>query len=74
MESISIKKLSALKDEFLEPSQSSNPITVSGYELHPDFIAMVREQTFSGFDDENPYHHLREFDQLCSYLTIVGMA
>jgi hypothetical protein len=59
---------------FLEPPQSSKPIVASGYELHPGFIAMVREQPFSGFDDENPYHHLREFERLCSCLTISGMA
>src|SRR6185369_14563216 len=35
---------------------------------------MVREQTFSGHDNENPYHHLREFEQLCSCLSIAGMA
>jgi hypothetical protein len=35
---------------------------------------MVREQSFSGFDDENPYDHLREFEQLCSCLSITGMA
>jgi hypothetical protein len=45
-----------------------------GYELHPNFIAMVRKQTFSGFDEENPYHHLREFKQLCSCLTIAELA
>jgi hypothetical protein len=31
-------------------------------------------QPFSGFDDENPYNHLREFEQLCLCLTIEGMA
>jgi hypothetical protein len=35
---------------------------------------MVREQTFSGFDYENPYHHLREFEHLCACLTISGMS
>jgi hypothetical protein len=35
---------------------------------------MVREQTFSGLDDENPYHHLREFEQLYACLTISGMS
>jgi hypothetical protein len=35
---------------------------------------MVREQSFSGFDDENPYHHLRESEQLCSCLSIERMA
>jgi hypothetical protein len=44
--------------EFVEPPQSSKPIIASSFELHPGFIAMVREQSFSGFDDENPYHHL----------------
>ena len=34
---------------------------------------MVREQTFLGYDSENPYHHLREFVQLCSCLSIAGM-
>jgi hypothetical protein len=62
MEPISIQKLSTPNDEFLQPSQSSKPITASGYELCPGFIAMAWEQTFSGFDDENPYHHMREFE------------
>jgi hypothetical protein len=34
---------------------------------------MVQEQAFSGLDYENPYHHLREFEQLCACLTILGM-
>jgi hypothetical protein len=74
MEHISIQKLSTPKGEFLEPPESSKPITTSGYELRPDCRAMVREQPFSGFDDENPYHLLRGFEQLCSCLTIEGMA
>ena len=35
---------------------------------------MVREQPFSGYELENPYHHLREFEQMCSCLSIAGMA
>ena len=27
---------------------------------------MVRELSFSGLSSENPNHHLREFEQLCS--------
>jgi hypothetical protein len=46
---------------------------MNGYELRPTFIAMVWEQSFSGMEDENPYTHLREFEQLCSCLTIAGM-
>ena len=74
MEHMSIQNLSAPKGEFVETPQSSKPITASSFELRPGFIAMVREQSFSGFDIENPYHHLREFEQLCSCLSIAGMA
>ena len=74
MENLSIQNLSAPKGEFVEPPQSSKPITASSFELRPGLIAMVREQTFSGHDNENPYHHLREFEQLCSCLSIAGMA
>jgi hypothetical protein len=58
MEHISIQKLSAPKGEFLEPPKSSKLIIASGYELRPGFIAMVREQPFPGFDNDNPYHYL----------------
>ena len=74
MESSTIYNLSAPKGEFVEPPQSSKPIIASGYELCPSFIAMVREQPFLGLDYENPYHHLREFEQLCACLTIAGMS
>ena len=74
MDSLSINQFSAPKGEFVEPPQSSKPITASNFELCPGFIAMVREQTFSRHDTENPYHHLREFEQLCSCLSIAGMA
>ena len=74
MEHKTIYQLSAPKGEFLEPRQSSKPIIASSYELRPSFIAMVQEQTFSGFDYENPYHHLREFEQLCACLTILSIS
>ena len=74
MDHLSIHQFSAPKGEFLKPPKSSKPITASGFELHPGFIAMVREQSFSGYDHENPYDHLREFEQLCSCLSIAGMA
>ena len=64
MDTLSIHQLSAPSGEFLEPPQSSKPITALGFELHPGFIAMVREQFFSSFYNENPYHQLREFKQL----------
>ena len=62
MEQPTIQNLSAPKGEFVEPPQSSKPIIASSYELHPSFITMVQEQAFLGWDYENPYHHLREFE------------
>ena len=73
MDSTPIIQLLAPKGELLEPLQSSHPVVTDGYELCPAFIAMVRGQSFSGIEDENPYTHLREFEQLCSCLTIAGM-
>jgi hypothetical protein len=35
---------------------------------------MAREQSFVGTKEVNPYTHLREFKQLCSCVTIGGMA
>jgi hypothetical protein len=34
---------------------------------------MVQYQSFSRLENEDPYTHLREFDLLCSFLTIAGM-
>jgi hypothetical protein len=73
MEQPTILNLSAPKGEFIEPPQSSKLITASIYELCPCFIAMVWEQTVSGLDYENPYHHLWEFEQLCACQIISGM-
>src|SRR6187455_2490014 len=70
---ITLRQHSAPKGDCLEPPPSSHPILTPSYELRPSFIAMVREQTFSGTNAESPYAHLREFEQLCSCLTIVGM-
>ena len=73
MDSTPIHQFSAPKGEFLEPPQSSQPIKAPGYQLRPGFIAMVRDQSFSGHEDENPYTHLREFEHLYSCLHIEGM-
>jgi hypothetical protein len=67
-------EISAPKGDHLEPLPSSHSITTSSYELRPDFIAMVREQSFSGDKDESPYSDLREFEQLCSSFVIAGMS
>ena len=72
MDSTPIFKYSAPKGKSLELPQSSHPILTNGYELRPAFIAMVREQPFSGQEDKNPYAHLREFEQMCSCLIFFG--
>ena len=68
-----IFKFFAPKCDLLEPPPSSYPILTDGYELRPTLIAMVWEKSFSGSEDEDPYTHLREFEQLCSCQTITGM-
>ena len=42
MEQLSFPQLSTPRGEFSEPSTSSRPFMISGYELHPRIIAMVR--------------------------------
>jgi hypothetical protein len=69
-----LAQFSAPKGENLEPPSSSHPIHTSSYELHPNFIAMDRDQSFAGTEEENPYTHVREFEQLCSCITIGGKA
>jgi hypothetical protein len=68
-----IYKLSIPKGDLLEPLKSLHPILTDGYEIRVAFIAMVREQTLSGKEGENPYIHIREFEQLCSCLNIPSM-
>ena len=74
MEQPSILSFSGPKGELLEPPQSEHPILASSNELRPDLIAMVQKLSFSGLDSENPYHHLREFEQVCSCHVIAGMS
>ena len=63
--------LFALKGEFPEPP--SKPKISSGYELCPGLIATVRAQPFSRHYNENPCHHMHEFEEMCSCLSISGM-
>ena len=68
-----IYKFFAPKGDLLEPPPSSHPILTDDYELRPAFIDIIRELSFSGLADEDPYTHLKEFEQLCSCRTIAGM-
>ena len=63
--------LSASKGEL--PKRPSKPKISSGYELCPGLIAMVQAQPFSGHYNENPCHHVHEFEEMCSFLSISGM-
>jgi hypothetical protein len=74
MEQPTISDMTAPKAMFAAPPKSAKPITALSYELRPAFIAMVREQSFLGLEYDNPYHHLREFEQLGACLTIAGMS
>jgi hypothetical protein len=54
-----IYSFSAPEGKYLEPATSSHPIKAEGYEIHPDFIPLVRELNFAGGLDENPYSSAR---------------
>ena len=73
MEQLSLLQLSSPKSEFYEPAPFADPILSTIYELDSGYIAFVQENSFSGRDCENPYHHLREFEQVCSCKKISGM-
>ncbi len=73
MEQPTIQNLSAPRADLCEPSCSSKPTLSDGYEIGPGFIAMIREQTFSCGISEDLYLHLRDFELVCSCLSIVGM-
>jgi hypothetical protein len=49
---------SAPEGKYLEPATSLHPIQAEGYEIHPDFVTLVRELNFVGGLDENLYKHL----------------
>ena len=68
MESIPIHQYAAPMSARLEPPKSSKPILAPGYEVCPYLINMVWEQSFSGEDDENPYFHQCEFEQMLVYI------
>ena len=74
MDSTPIYQYAKPRSASLEPSKSSEPILTPGYELRPDLIKLIREQSFSEEGDENPYSHLQEFEQTCACLRIAGMS
>jgi hypothetical protein len=69
----SIYSFSALEGKYLEPPTSSHPIKAEGYEIHLDFISLVKELDFARGFNENPYKHLQDFEEICATLMILGM-
>ena len=74
MDSTSIYQYAKPTSASLEPPKSLEPILTPGYELHPCFIKLIQDQSFSGEGDENPYSHLQEFEQTYASLCITGMS
>jgi hypothetical protein len=68
-----IYSFSAPEGMYLEPATSLHPIKAEGYEIRPDFISPVRELNFARGLDENPYKHLRDFEEICTTHMISGM-
>jgi len=58
----------------LLPWESSQPIQTSQYRLSSRLIAMIQNLYFSGKGDENPYLHIRDFEQTCDCLRIEGIS
>jgi len=74
MDSITLRDFSApSRSSHGERPPSRHPILTPGYEIRPCIVATVRSQSFSGHKDENPYTHLREFEQNYSIISIPGM-
>ena len=74
MNSTPIHLYAAPTSMHLKPPESSKHILTLGYELHTCFIKLIRDKSFSGEGDENPYSHLQEFEQTCACLRIAGMS
>jgi hypothetical protein len=63
----------APEGKYLEPATSLHPIEAEGYEIHPDFISLVKELNFAGGLDENMYKHLQDCEEICATPMISGM-
>jgi hypothetical protein len=68
-----IYSFSAPEGKYLEPAISLHPIETEGYEIHSNFISLVRELNFAAGLDENPYKHLQDLEEICATLMISGM-
>ena len=74
LNSIPVLQFSAPTKTSVVPHESSNHIQTCSYRLSPRLIALVQSLSFSGEGDENPYLHIRDFEQTCDYLRIEGIS
>ena len=58
----------------LKPLDSLEPIITPGYELRLYLIKLIRDKSFSGEGDKNPYSNIQVFEQTCACLRIAGMS
>ena len=68
LNSIPILQFSTPTETSLVPHESSQPIQTCSYRLSPRLIALVQSL------DENPYLHIRDFEQTCDCLRIEGIS
>jgi hypothetical protein len=59
-----IYSFSAPEGKYLDPATSLHPIKAEGYEIHLDFISLVRELNFAGGVHKNSYKHLQDFEDV----------
>jgi len=74
LNSIPIIQFSAPMETSLVPHESSQSIQTCSYRLSPWLIVFVKSLSFSGEGDENPYLHIRDFEQTCDCLRIEGIS
>ena len=74
MDSIPIYQYAKPMSASLKPPESSDPIITPSYELRLYLIKLIQDKSFLAEGDENPYSHLREFEQTCACLRIAGMS
>jgi hypothetical protein len=68
-----IYSFSAPEGKYLERATSLHPIEPKAYEIHLDFISLVKELNFVEGLDENLYKHLQDVEEICATLMISGM-
>jgi len=73
-DSKSIYQFAIPSETVLLPWESSQPIQTSHYRLSSRLIAMIQNLSFSGKEDENPYLHIRDFEQTCDCLRNEGIS